>query len=149
MDEKTQAQVFPRRDADGRVISLRELLIAVFVGALIGLAALAVIDGVFSLIGFGAFGGASGWLAVLLPLFLFVDDFRAWRVAGGWRRVVAALVAMAIAIPVGLTAAWVASGLPPIVSGAVGAAVLALAYAVIWFVWIRWVTGSLAEGGAR
>jgi hypothetical protein len=148
MEEKVRAQVFPRRDDHGRVISLRELLIAVVVGAIVGLAALAVIDGVFSLIGLGTFGGASGWLAVLLPLFLFVDDFRAWR-AGGWRRLIAVLVAAGIGTPAGLTAAWVAADLPPIISGAVGAAVLCLIYAFVWFVWIRWVAGARTEGGSR
>lgn len=132
-------QIFPRRTADGRVISLGELLAAAMIGVAVGLVALALIDGIFALIGLGSFGRASGWLAAILPALLFFDDLRAWR--GHGVRILVALVGAIVAIGLGLIAAALASGLPPILSGAAGAVVASGAYAPIWFVGIRWLTG--------
>lgn len=121
------------------MISLGELLVAAAGGTLIGLAALALIDGVLALLDTGAFGQASGWLATILPAFLFFDDFRAWR--GSWHRFLVALVAAAVALGAGLVAAGLVGALPPMVSGGTGAAVAVVGYGVIWFVGIRWLTG--------
>lgn len=143
MAEKSATQVFPRRDADGRVFSLVELLAAALLGTIVGLAALALIDGVFALIGLGAFGRASGWLAAILPALLFFDDLRAWR--GYGVRILVGLVAAGVAIGLGLVAAALVGDLPPMVSGAVGAAVAAAAYSPVWFVGIRWLTGHRSE----
>jgi len=148
MTERSATQTFPRRDADGRVISLKELLVAVAVGTLLGLAALALIDGIFSLIGLGNFGHASGWLTAILPIFLFVDDFRGWKRVGGGRRWIVAAIGLAVALTVGLIAASLVSGLPAILSGCVGALVFALFYTIIWYVWIRWLTGQTTTGDA-
>jgi hypothetical protein len=147
MATRSSTQVFPRRDTDGRVISLAELLAAAFGGTLLGLCALALIDGVFAIIGLGKFGRGSGWLAAILPAFLFFDDFRAWR--GRSARIVVALVAAAVSIALGLTAAAAVSGLPPILSGAVGATVAALVYSFVWFVGIRWLTGRRTDVESR
>jgi O-antigen/teichoic acid export membrane protein len=148
MTERSATQTFPRRDADGRVLSLKELLVAVAVGTLLGLAALAVIDGVFSLIGLGEFGHASGWLSAVLPIFLFVDDFRGWKRAGGGKRWIVAAIALAVAVTAGLIAASLVSGLPAILSGSVGALVFGVFYTIIWYVWIRWLTGQTTTGDA-
>jgi O-antigen/teichoic acid export membrane protein len=148
MTERSATQTFPRRDADGRVISLKELLVAVIVGTLLGLVALALIDGVFSLIGLGDFGHASGWLTAVLPIFLFVDDFRGWKRAGGARRWIVAAVGLGVALAAGLIAASLVSGLPAILSGFVGALVLGLFYMIIWYVWIRQLTGQTTTGDA-
>lgn len=121
------------------MISLGELLVAAAGGTLVGLAALALIDGVLALIGLSDFGGASGWLAAILPAFLYFDDFRAWR--GNWVRLLVALGSLALSLGVGLLAAGLVRGLPPMLSGAVGALFAATAYAVIWFFGIRWLTG--------
>jgi hypothetical protein len=143
----TAAQVFPRRDADGRVISVFELLAAGIVGTAIGLAGLALIDGVFALIGLGTFGRASGWLASILPALLFFDEIRAWR--GHGVRILVALVSAAVAIGLGLIAAALIGSAPPILSGAVGSLVAVVVYAFVWFVGIRWLTGHRTEMGSR
>ncbi len=147
MAEGSATQVFPRRDADGRVISLVELLAAALLGTIVGVAALALIDGILAFIGLGDFGRASGWLAVILPALLFFDDLRAWR--GYGVRILVGLVAAGLAIGLGLIAAALGSTLPPIVSGAIGAAVAALVYSPVWFVGIRWLTGHRFEMGSR
>jgi hypothetical protein len=139
MAERSPTQAFPRRDEAGRVISLGELLVAAAGGTLVGLAALALVDGVLALIGLGDFGRASGWLAAILPAFLFFDDFRAWR--GSWVRLLVALGALAVGLAAGLLGAGLVQALPPIISGATGALVAVLGYAVIWYTGIRWLTG--------
>jgi hypothetical protein len=130
------------------VISLKELFVAVIVGTLLGLAALALIDGVFALIGLGVFGHASGWLTAVLPIFVFVDDFRGWKRAGGGRRWIVAAIGLVVAVTAGLVAASLVGGLPAILSGFVGALVLGLFYTIIWYVWIRWLTGQTTTGDA-
>lgn len=139
MAERTPAQVFPRRDAQGRVISLAELVFAALGGAAVGLVLLAAVDGILALIGLSRFGSASGWLVAILPAFLFFDEFRAWR--GHGVRILVVAVAAAIALGTGLLAAGVASALPPLFSGALGAGVAVGVFGVVWFVGIRWLTG--------
>jgi hypothetical protein len=139
MAEKSVTQTFPRRDADGRTVSLFELLAAASAGVVVGLAALALIDGLIALIGIGSFGSASGWLAVILPALLFFDDLRAWR--GYGIRFLVAIVAAGVGLGVGLIVAGLAGALPSMISGAVGALVAAVLYALVWFVGIRWLTG--------
>lgn len=138
------AQTFPRRDAEGRVVSLAELLAAAVLGTLVAAVGLAVIDGLMALIGLGTFGRASGWLAVILPALLFFDEIRAWRDHGV--RFLVGLVSAAVAIGLGLVVAalstTVVPGLVPLLSGALGAGVAAALYAFIWFVGIRWLTGE-------
>ncbi len=134
---------FLQRDDDGRVVSLPQLLVAVLIGAATGVVALVVIDGVFALIGLGEFGRASGWLAAILPALLFFDDFRAWRPHPV--RFVAALVAAVVGLGLGMVVAGLAAALPPLSSGAVGAAVATLVYSVVWFVGIRLGTGHRSE----
>jgi hypothetical protein len=145
VSESSATQVFPRRDSAGRVKSLGELVVAAALGTLVGLVALAVIDGILALIGIGTFGGASGWLAAILPALLLFDDLRAWR--GHGVRFLVAPVAAGVAIGVGLIAAAAVRTLPPMVSGAVGAVVAALVYCPVWFLGIRWLTGH--HGGTE
>jgi hypothetical protein len=140
MAEKAATQVFPRRDAEGRVVSLAELLAAALLGTLVAAAGLALIDGVLSLIGLGTFGRASGWLAAILPALLFFDEIRAWH--GYGVRFVVGLVAAGVAIGLGLIVAALVATLPALVSGTLGAAVAAVTYAFVWFVGIRRLTGQ-------
>ena len=128
---------FPRRDAAGRVVALPDLLGMTLAGLVIGVLVLVVFDWAATLFGLGSFGRTNGWLAVILPVWLFVEEFRAW--GPGPARVAAALVAAAIGVVVGLVAAGSAAGLAPIWTGAVAAAVFALAYAMIWFFGVRWL----------
>lgn len=127
---------FPTRDEHGRVVSLAELLGVMLLGGVVGLAALALIDGTVALLGLGDFGDASGWLAAILPGWLLIDDVRAWR--GVRSRGLVAVVAAVVGLGLGSLAAAPASQvLPPLGSGAVGALVAALCAGTIWYVWVR------------
>lgn len=137
-EQPARTLTFPRRDRAGRVISVLELTTAGLLGVLVALVALAVIDGVTALLGLGDFGGASGWLTVILPALVFFDDIRAW--AGHAVRFLVAIVGAAVGIALGLVVASQASIWPPIVSGALGAAVAVLFYCPIWYVGVRWLT---------
>src|SRR4051812_18521462 len=101
-------------------------------GVVVGLAALALIDGTVALLGLGDFGDASGWLAAILPAWLLVDDVRAWQ--GVRSRGLVAVVAAAVGVGLGsLAAGPVSRVLPPLGSGAVGATVAALCAGTIWY----------------
>ncbi|MGW4500725.1 hypothetical protein ACWENR_19185 [Micromonospora sp. NPDC004336] len=132
-----QRSGFPRRDADGRILTLGDLLGVSLAGLVVGLLAVLLFDWAFALVGSGDFGRANGWLAVILPAWLFWDDFRAWEF--GAARVVAGLVAAAVGLVAGLVVAGLAAGLPPLASGGLGAAALTLAYAVVWFHGVHWL----------
>lgn len=138
MSERSEVQSgFPRRDAEGRIRILADLLGVSLGGLVIGVLALVLLDWAFALTGVGDFGRANGWLAVILPAWLFLEEFRAWEF--GVARVAAALVAGAVAVVSGLLVAGLAAGFPPLVSGALAAAVLTLGYAVVFFHGVRWL----------
>ena len=140
MAEKSVVQNFPRRDGDGRVISVSEFLVAALLGTVVAAVGLTIIDGLMALVGLGTFGRASGWLALILPGLLFFDEVRGWR---GYRvRFLVALVSAGAAVALGLIVANLFGSLPPLVSGGLGAAVAAVIYAFVWFVGIRWLTGQ-------
>jgi hypothetical protein len=128
---------FPRRDADGRIVNLADLLGVTLAGLVVGVLALILFDLALALIGARQFGRANGWLAVILPVWLFVEEFRAWP--SGPARIVAAFVATAVGVTAGLLAAGLARAVPPLWSGAFAAAVFALVYAVIWMFGVRWL----------
>jgi hypothetical protein len=146
MKDETKARTFPRRDRYGRAVSLAELLAAVIIGVVVGVGLLAGFDLILVALGAASFGSASGWIATVLPILLLVDDFRAWRTAGP-RRILAALAGAGLGVGLGLGAAHLMRETPPLVSGAVGATVLVGVYTVVWFVWIRWLTGHQVEEG--
>ncbi|MBE1485714.1 hypothetical protein [Plantactinospora soyae] len=139
MSERSERAPFPRRDDDGRIVVLADLLGVTLAGVVVGLLALLLFDWIFALLGIGEFGRANGWLAVILPAWVFVEEFRAWNF--GPARVAGALVAAAVAIAAGLLAAGLATEAPPLVSGGLGAAIFAVAYALVWFVGVRWLAG--------
>lgn len=112
-----------------------DLLATALAGLLLGLAAVVLVDGALAFLGLGTFGRASGWLAVILPAWLFLEDVRAWR--GTRFRLALALGAAAVTLLLGLLVAAAASVLPPLVSGGAGAAVAVLGYAVLWFYGVR------------
>jgi hypothetical protein len=126
------------------VVGLADLLALTLAALVTGLAVLLVLDVAGSLVGWGEFGQASGWLALILPTWLFlIEELRAWRQVRGRHLVVisGALVAMAL----GLLVAGVTPG-PPLVASGVGAAVAAIAYAVYWFHGIRWLARREGSG---
>ncbi|MFC0007877.1 hypothetical protein [Micromonospora siamensis] len=132
-----QQSGFPRRDDQGRVLTLGDLLGISLAGWLIGVLALVLFDWAFAGLGAGSFGHTNGWLAIILPAWLFWDDFRAWEF--GAARVVAALVAAALAVLAGLLVAGFAAGLAPLATGALAAAAFTLVYAVLWFRGVHWL----------
>ncbi|MBQ0892118.1 hypothetical protein ABT214_14130 [Micromonospora purpureochromogenes] len=132
-----QRSGFPRRDAEGRVLTLGDLLGVSLAGWVIGLLALVLFDWAFASIGAGEFGRTNGWLAVILPAWLYWDDFRAWEF--GAARVVAALVAAVVAVVGGLLVAGVAGGLAPLLTGGLAALAFTLVYAVLWFHGVHWL----------
>ncbi|MBY8871932.1 hypothetical protein K7640_08770 [Micromonospora sp. PLK6-60] len=132
-----QRSAFPRRDAEGRVLTLGDLLGISLAGWLIGMLALVLFDWAFAGLGAGSFGHTNGWLAVILPAWLFWDDFRAWEF--GAARVVAALVAAALAVVAGLLLAGLAGGLAPLATGGLAAAGFTVVYAVLWFRGVHWL----------
>ncbi|MEH1056059.1 hypothetical protein ABZ754_10700 [Micromonospora purpureochromogenes] len=132
-----QRSGFPRRDAEGRVLTLGDLLGVSLAGWVIGMLALVLFDWAFASIGAGEFGRTNGWLAVILPAWLYWDDFRAWEF--GAARVVAALVAAVVAVVGGLLVAGVAGGLAPLLTGGLAALAFTLVYAVLWFHGVHWL----------
>ncbi|MGK5737403.1 hypothetical protein [Micromonospora sp. URMC 103] len=132
-----QQSGFPRRDADGRVRFLGDLLGVSLAGWVIGVLAVVLFDWAFASFGAGDFGRSNGWLAVILPAWLFWEDFRAWEF--GAARVVAALFAAAVAVVTGLLVAGLAAGLPSLLTGALAAAALTVVYAMVWFPGVRWL----------
>jgi hypothetical protein len=135
---------FPRRDAEGRIVAGRDLLAMALAGVVAGVAALLLFDGLFALLGLGTFGDINGWLAVILPTMLLVEEFRAWR--GERVRILVALVGAALGVAAGLLAAGatgLAADLPSLVSGSVGAVVFTVTYALIWFYGIRALSGRM------
>jgi hypothetical protein len=133
-----------RKDRSGRAVSLPQLASVALVGTVLGLVAVVVIDGVTALIGADKFGQASGWLAVILPAWIFLDDVRAWR--GHSIRFAVALVGAAVALGVGLVIAGLVPGWP-LVTGAIGSVCAVVVYAPIWFLGVRWLTGELPREG--
>jgi hypothetical protein len=137
----------PRRDQHGRVVSLPQLVAVVVAFTAINAVGLVGIDALVAAIGSASFGDSSGWLIMILPALLYFDDLRGWK---AYRiRFLAAPVAALVAVAVGLLAAGLVDGLPPLVSGGVGAFVAVLAYAPVWFVGIRLLTGDTAEESAN
>jgi len=115
-----------------RLTRLTDLIGQCLAGLVISLAGLLVVDGIYALLGFGEFGNVSGWLAMVFPILIFAQQFTAARGERG--RVVVTIVAVLVAAALGLSAAGLVRGLPPIAAGAIGALVATLAFAAVWHV---------------
>jgi len=115
-----------------RLTRLTDLIGQCLAGLVISLAGILIIDGVYALLDFGEFGKISGWLALVFPILIFVQQFSAARDERG--RVPVAIAGILVAAGLGLSAAGIVSWLPHIGSGAIGALVATLAYAAIWHV---------------
>jgi hypothetical protein len=135
---ETKSARRPHRDADGRLATVGDLLGVALAGLVSGVVVLLLFEGVMSLLRISEFGDASGWLALILPVWLFTEEFRA---AGyGAARVVVAILAAGFGVAVGMTLAGLASGsFPALVSGAVGAAGCTVVYCLIWFYGLWWL----------
>ena len=129
----------PRRDADGRLATFGDLVGVALAGLVSGVVVLLVFEAVMSLVRLSEFGDASGWIALVLPVWLFTEEFR----AAGWGayRIVVALLGIGFGVAVGMTLAGLVAGIfPPLVSGAVGALGLTVVYCAIWFYGLRWLS---------
>jgi hypothetical protein len=136
---ETKSERRPRRDADGRLVTVGDLLGVALAGWVTGIVVLLLFEGVMSLARAFDFGSSSGWLALILPVWLFTEEFRAAGY-GAYRIVVAALAA-GFGIAVGMTLAGLAAAsFPPLVSGAVGALGLTVVYCLVWFYGLRWLS---------
>jgi hypothetical protein len=136
---ETRSERRPRRDADGRLATIGDLLGVALAGLVLGIVILLLFEAVLSLVRVSEFGDTSGWLALILPIWLFTEEFRA---AGyGAYRVVVAILGAGFGVAVGMTLAGLASGpFPTLVSGTIGAAGLTVVYCLIWFYGLRWLT---------
>jgi hypothetical protein len=136
---ETKSERRPRRDADGRLVTVGDLLGVAFAGLVTGIVVLLAFEGIMSLAQAFDFGSSSGWLALILPVWLFTEEFRAAGY-GAYRIVVAALAA-GFSIAAGMTLAGLAAAtFPPLVSGAVGALGLTVVYCLVWFYGLRWLS---------
>ena len=136
---ETKSERRPRRDADGRLVTVGDLLGVALAGWVTGVVVLLLFEGVMSLARAFDFGSSSGWLALILPVWLFTEEFRAAGY-GAYRIVVAALAA-GFGVAVGMTLAGLAAAtFPPLVSGAVGALGLTVVYCLVWFYGLRWLS---------
>lgn len=136
---ETESARRPRRDADGRLVTVQDLLGVALAGLVSGLVILVIFEGVMSLIRASEFGGASGWIAIVLPVWLFTEEFRA--AAFGAYRIIVAGLAAGFGVAVGMTlAGLVAPAFPALVSGAVGALGLTVVYCLVWFYGLRWLS---------
>jgi hypothetical protein len=136
-------QKYPHRDANGRVISAGEMIVSVVTSVAIVTVLLIVVDGLASVAGRGSFGRISGWPAAILAAWLFIEDFRAWRI--GPARIGVALVAAALGALAGGLLASVLGALPPLFAGALGALLACLIYAMVWFFGVRLVAERTTE----
>jgi hypothetical protein len=135
---------FPPRDAQGRIANLPEIVGGVLFGVVLCVIVLVVIDGAFSLLGIGKFGTISGWLAGILTIWMFVEEFRAWK--GVPARLAVALIAAAIGLILGVLLSSQLGSMPAVFNGSLSVTVAGLVYAVIWFFGIRYLASRFGEG---
>ena len=140
MTDRARTPTLPRRDADGRVVSLKEFLGVALGYTVVNGIGLLLIDGIIALLGLTEFGQSPGWLMLILPGLLFFDEVRAWR--GYGVRFLVGIVSAVVGIGIGLVAAGLANDFAPIVSGGAGAVVAVATYAPLWFFSVRWLTGE-------
>ncbi|MBB2945014.1 hypothetical protein FB565_004747 [Actinoplanes lutulentus] len=127
-----------RRDADGRLATINDLLGAAFAGLAVGLVVLLIFEAVMALTGLGEFGASNGWLVLILPVWLFVEEFRAEGF--GADRVIVAALAGGFGVACGMSVAGLVSSVAPaLVSGVAGAATGTVLYCLIWFYGLRWL----------
>ncbi|MBL7260902.1 hypothetical protein [Paractinoplanes lichenicola] len=134
----TKSERRPRRDPSGRLATIGDLIGTALAGLVTGAVLLLILEAILSLTRVSDFGDTSGWLAIILPVWLFVEEFRAEGF--GASRVVVALLGIGFAVAAGMTVAGLAaSQFPTLVSGLAGAAGFTVVYCLIWFYGLRWL----------
>jgi hypothetical protein len=136
---ETKSERRPRRDPSGRLATIGDLLGTALAGLVIGAVLLLAFEGVLSLTRVSEFGHTSGWLTLILPLWLFTEEFRAADL-GPYRFVVAVLAA-GFGVAAGMSfAGLVAPVFPTLFSGMVGAGACTVVYCLVWFYGLRWLS---------
>jgi uncharacterized PurR-regulated membrane protein YhhQ (DUF165 family) len=129
----------PRRDPTGRLASIGDLVGTTLAGLVTGIVLVLILEAILSVTRVSHFGDTSGWLAVILPVWLFTEEFRAEGF--GAPRIVVAVLAAGFGVATGLSIAGLAAAdFPRLVSGFAGAAVFAVVYCLVWFYGLRWLS---------
>lgn len=116
--------------ASKRLTRLADLIGQALAGLVISIVGVLVVDGIFALLGVGEFGDLSGWLALVFPILIFVQQFSLAK--GDRGRWAVAIVGALVAAALGLIAAGAFPNLPAIAAGAIGALVATVVYALMW-----------------
>jgi hypothetical protein len=128
-----------QKDAGGRLATIGDLLGSAFAGLAVGAAVLLVFEAVMALTGLGEFGESNGWLVIILPVWLFVEEFRGEGF--GAHRIMVGGLAAGFGVATGMTVAGlVAEVAPPLVSGGSGALTGTVVYCLVWFYGLRWLS---------
>lgn len=108
--------------------TLLELLLAAAGGLVLGAVLVVGVDLLFSVADLGGFGKASGALAALPAVFVFMEEYRKQPHPG----LAALCVLLALVLAGGAGFASAALGAPPLVSGMVAALVGCAVFALLW-----------------
>jgi hypothetical protein len=107
--------------------TLLELLLATAGAVVLGAILVVGVDLLFSVAGLGGFGRASGALAALPAVFIFMEEYR--KQPGPAVAALCAVLAVILAAGAGFVSS---AGLPPLASGIVAALVGCAVYASLW-----------------
>lgn len=136
---ETKSERRPRRDPNGRLATSGDLVGTALAGLVAGIAVLLLVEAVLTVTRISAFGDANGWIVVILPVWLFTEEFRAE--GHGAYRIIVAVLGAGFGVAVGLSVAGLAATeFPALVSGIVGAAVFTVVYCLVWFYGLRWLS---------
>lgn len=127
------------KDATGRLATIGDLLGSAFAGLAAGAGVLLVFETIMALTGLAEFGESNGWLIVILPVWLFVEEFRAEGF--GAHRIIVSGLAAGFGVATGMSVAGLVSGIAPaLVSGGAGALTGTVVYCLLWFYGLRWLS---------
>ncbi len=136
---ETKSERRPRRDPNGRLATAGDLVGTALAGLVAGIAVLLVVEAVLAVTRISDFGDANGWIVVILPVWLFTEEFRAE--GHGVHRIIVAVLGAGFGVAVGLSVAGLAATeLPALVSGLAGAATFTVVYCLVWFYGLRWLS---------
>ena len=142
---ETKSERRPRRDPSGRLATIGDLVGTALAGLVTGAVLLLAVETIVSLTRVAEFGGISGWLALILPLWLFTEEFRA--AGSGPYRTVVAVLAAGFGVATGLSVASVAAPmLPSLGSGIAGAATCMIVYCLLWFYGLQVLSHRAGQG---
>ncbi len=135
----------PRRDPSGRLASAGDLIGTALAGLVAGVVVLLVIEALLSVTRIAVFGGGSGWIVLVLPLWLFTEEFRAQGRGGD--RILVAVLGAGFGLAAGLLVAGLAATVfPALISGMVGAGIFTVGYCLVWFYGLQWLGHRAGQG---